>query len=554
MATCLGISTENNLIKYAKVSLEHDFAKINSFGIKFYDDLEKSLKEILEETSSHNIPICMNLTGETYNYFSVFNMLKKKDIASVLNSEFELLCEEKGYSYNTLDSRYLLTQDYMNKEKSKAIYISVERADITAKMQKMQEFRVGKLVPVPVALTNLVRSEKENYGIINIEEDTKIITVVNNQINDVETVNLGMKDIISKINEKENSIQKSYEVCKNTTIYTMETSDTQLVENVYLKDIMPVLYKIVTAVKDKFENQLLTVRKMYITGSAAVINNIDLYFQEYLPTYKCEILSPYFIDKTSANTNVKDYIEVNSAIAVAIQGIGEKYKDVNFKNNYLKSTLSAKSLQLKMNSDIKLPTLEEFTAKFKKKDKSLKKTSQDFNTSLKGPITAADMGIIRVGMVGILCMSIFGVGSTYLKNEINQKMSEADLVISGTEKEIATIRENTDKVKSQTNDYSNRTSKLQNLTNQVIENNRYKKAIPILLNRIMSVVPKEVKLTSIENNTDGKIIINAEAQNYDDLGYFKATLKTKNILNNISSDSSIKLDNVVKVTIEGELP
>ena len=70
----------------------------------------------------------------------------------------------------------------------------------------------------------------------------------------------------------------------------------------------------------------------------------------------------------------------------------------------------------------------------------------------------------------------------------------------------------------------------------------------------MSVIPKEVKLTSIENNVDGKIIINAESQNYDDLGYFKATLKTKNILKNISSDSSVKLDNVVKVTIEGELP
>lgn len=52
----------------------------------------------------------------------------------------------------------------------------------------------------------------------------------------------------------------------------------------------------------------------------------------------------------------------------------------------------------------------------------------------------------------------------------------------------------------------------------------------------------------------GRIIINAEAQNYDDLGYFKATLKTKGILKNISSDSSSKVDAIVKVTIEGELP
>ena len=41
----------------------------------------------------------------------------------ILNSEFELLCQDKGYSFNTLDSRYILTEDYMNNEKTKAIYI-----------------------------------------------------------------------------------------------------------------------------------------------------------------------------------------------------------------------------------------------------------------------------------------------------------------------------------------------------------------------------------------------------------------------------------------------
>ncbi len=43
--------------------------KSEAFGIKAYEDLETSLKEVLEETASNNIPICMNLTGEMYNYF-----------------------------------------------------------------------------------------------------------------------------------------------------------------------------------------------------------------------------------------------------------------------------------------------------------------------------------------------------------------------------------------------------------------------------------------------------------------------------------------------------
>lgn len=550
MVNCLGIATENNLIKYAKLNIDHDNIKVDAFGIKIYDDLEKVLEEILEETVSHNIPICMNLTGEMYNYFSVFSMLKKKDISLALNSEFELLCEEKGYSYNTLDSRYLLTEDYMNKEKSKAIYISVEKADVTAKMQKLQSFRVGKLVPLPVAITNLIKSEKENYAIVNIEDNTTITTVVNNEINDIDIIQLGMKEIIDKINEKENSIQKAYDICKNTTIYTMETSGMQLEENIYLKDIMPVLYKIVAEVKEKFENQLLTVRKLYITGSAALINNIDLYFQEYMPTYKCEILSPYFIDKTSKKTNAKDYIEVNSAIAIAMQGLTEKNKDVVFKNNYLKMTPK----KINFNTEVKMPAFNGLIDKFKNREFTGFSKEIAFKVSLKGPINGTEMSIIRVGVAGILCMAAFGGISSYLTNESNKKIEEANSVIENTKKEINIIQENTNIVKERELAYTNRVSKLESLTNQVVENNKYRKAIPILLNRIMSVIPKGVKVTSIENNVDGKIIINAESQDYDDLGYFKATLKTKNILKNISSDSSLKVDNIVKVTIEGELP
>ena len=38
MANCLGLYIENNLIKYAKVSKEHEKLKVESVGVKFYDD------------------------------------------------------------------------------------------------------------------------------------------------------------------------------------------------------------------------------------------------------------------------------------------------------------------------------------------------------------------------------------------------------------------------------------------------------------------------------------------------------------------------------------
>ena len=50
MASCLGLFLENNLIKYAKVSKSNDAIKVESFGIKFYEDVEECIKQIVEET------------------------------------------------------------------------------------------------------------------------------------------------------------------------------------------------------------------------------------------------------------------------------------------------------------------------------------------------------------------------------------------------------------------------------------------------------------------------------------------------------------------------
>ncbi len=77
------------------------------------------------------------------------------------------------------------------------------------------------------------------------------------------------------------------------------------------------------------------IKKVYITGTAALINNIDLYFQEYLEDVECEILKPYFIQPTVGDISIKDYIEVNSAISLGMMGIGEGIGGMNFKNQTL---------------------------------------------------------------------------------------------------------------------------------------------------------------------------------------------------------------------------
>lgn len=56
---------------------------------------------------------------------------------------------------------------------------------------------------------------------------------------------------------------------------------------------MPTLYNIVGQVKKAINSTTEKIEKVYITGTASLVNNIDLYFQEYLTEVTCEILKPY---------------------------------------------------------------------------------------------------------------------------------------------------------------------------------------------------------------------------------------------------------------------
>ena len=61
MQNCLGIYRENKLIKYAKVSKDKDTFKVETYGIKFFDNLDETIKKIVEETFSFKTPIAINL-------------------------------------------------------------------------------------------------------------------------------------------------------------------------------------------------------------------------------------------------------------------------------------------------------------------------------------------------------------------------------------------------------------------------------------------------------------------------------------------------------------
>ena len=111
MASCLGLYIESNLIKYAKVTRDHDNLRVESFGVKFYEQLGNAIQQIVAETYSYKIPISINLSEETYNYFYFFNLLNKNDLKKAIETEFDSYCFDKGYNRNALETRYALVPD-----------------------------------------------------------------------------------------------------------------------------------------------------------------------------------------------------------------------------------------------------------------------------------------------------------------------------------------------------------------------------------------------------------------------------------------------------------
>jgi len=78
--------------------------------------------------------------------------------------------------------------------------------------------------------------------------------------------------------------------------------------------------------------------------------------------------------------------------------------------------------------------------------------------------------------------------------------------------------------------------------------------IPILLNKIMNTIPLGVQLTAIENTTGKSIVIQARAEKYDQLAYFKTVLAEEGILTNVVISKGENVNGIITTTIRGELP
>ena len=539
MASCLGVYVESNIIKYAKVSKEHEKIKVESFGVKFYDNLEKAINQIIEETYSYKTPISINLSEEIYNYFDMFALLSNNDLSKAIKTEFEMYCGDQGYNPNVFETRYVISKNPEDKDKLKVIHIAANKIELTKKTQALEKNKLSSIVPLSMTITNLIETKpKENCLIVNMEENTTVTTIFDENVYNVQVFDEGCQEFLRKINVKENSMAKSYEICKNTTIYTSEGKDLQEAEIGYLEDIMPTLYAIVGNVRKIINESEEKINKVYLTGTATLINNLDLYFQEYLSEIECEILKPYFITPT-ADISIQDYIEVNSAVSLALSGLGQGIQGINFK---------------KQRFTDKIPDWLKIEVNPGKEKKGKLATSGWFTNDLKEKLDKTEISLLRTAAGLLILFVIYSYFAILLQNQMEQKEQQAQDSISHTNAQIQLADNDKTKIDSRTNDYTEMIQNLQDLNDRITDASKTRDAIPNLLNRIMYIIPENVQITSIRNTTETHIVIEAQSNKYEQLGMFKAKLDTEMYLTNVISTSGQQENNVIKVTIEGDLP
>ena len=159
------------------------------------------------------------------------------------------------------------------------------------------------------------------------------------------------------------------------------------------------------------------------------------------------------------------------------------------------------------------------------------------------------------GASGLLILIIiYTAFSSLLNNQITKKQQEADNSINDTKAQISLANQDNEKIKTKLNEYTTLIKNIEEENNKQSERNKVRNAIPNLLNQIMSIVPENVQLTSIDNTTGTHVVIDAQSNKYEQLGYLKAKIKTDVILTNVVSTAGQKDNNTVTVRIEGDLP
>lgn len=590
MSNCLGIYAENNIIKYAKLTTDKDGGslKLATYGVRFSDNRKETIKQIIQETNSTSDPIATNIIGERYESVQIFSKLSKKDTKELVNSEFVNICDTNGMIPSVLDMRFRISKNTGDADKHKAICVSTYKSELANIFQEFADSKINSIAPLGTSIVNILPSKgiDSQSAIVNIEDETVVTVLSGGEIIEITSFPIGMKDVLPKLAEKYNSYSKAYEACKGVSayiedVYSLEDSDREVLDL-----LIPMLYELRQKVEQHLKPYMPAINKIYLSGSGIVINNLDLYFQEVFTDKTCELLTPYFLQKDS--NSLKDIVEVNTAIALAFNGIGYNDKDMDYMTGGVATQVQSEALKKKAieiwdNVKVKAKEFVTSSSPARLKAAKKKKIDIDFNDEVidtedgqpsvsfgddetfedNGNVsffTPTEAWMARFAGATLLSFCLYSGAAYYTQSVIADKRAEVSSESVKVNGWITQAKSDTSDINDKTSVYIANRTKLSSLLDKVTTRS-VSFDIPNFMSKLMFVIPENVKVTSIAvipttsatEETSQKVTMYAESGQYAQLGYFVSRLKLENVLTNV--DMSVEsMSGNIKIKINGELP
>ncbi|MBE5821864.1 MAG: hypothetical protein E7311_04670 [Clostridiales bacterium] len=556
MPYCLGLHIDNNFIKYAKVLNEKDKEpKVEAYGVVCYENLNMAIENILKETSTYGAAeVATNLRNEFYNYFDdVFAGMPDSGMRKNLNLRFEQeICPKLNITPTSVESKYISSPKRYDEDTNEVIYISANKTDI-GNSKKIVKGKVRKILPIPIANLSLLNIDnKSNFAILNIDSLSTLTIVLQGQVKKIVNINIGMSNILAKLNQKYNSYSKSYEKCKSITLYNENTKDL-VIDDTNTEDIenvTPMLYDIAQRAGVVLEEYRGMINNLYITGDAVIINNIDLYFEGLIEDINCEILKPFFISNNPNLSNkIKDYTEVNSAIALAVASGRILNQNINFNTN---GQLSAEIEAIKDNKVVSkisgaVSKVKDKVAIKKDEKESISKPKKEFSLKI------GNSTLILQTVLWALVLATYIYSSNMVKNKYEENTNFINDEISAIQTKVLEVENDTKTITTGKMEYDRLIDKIETLNAELLEINGASYDVPRLLDGIAMVIPDKVTVTKITIDTRNQVKISAECSDYAELGFFVSRLKNEEVMDNISTSIENEEGSMIKITIMGEI-
>ena len=530
MGACLGICLGDKLVKYARLEQDDKTKNIslNSYGTKYVTgDAKEVIPQIISETASTGVPLCLSLPNAYNMTTEVLKQLGKNDVNSVIGLEVGDYATSKGINEKTLEYRYMLANSRQSTDSYTAqIYVG-EKSDI-AEYTEDETLKgvVAGMYPIEYVLTGLIKNYS-NYLLLNVEDKTSLIYVCGDKVTKINEIDVGMKNILDAIAEREGSYSKAYDICKGINVYTDDEGLSQDLEKI----IEPVIQDLLNRVRNNLTESNIKVEKIYLNGLVNLFINIDVLFEQFF-SITTEKVRPHFLEVEEAKYNMAEVIEVNEATALAYEGLTKSKNELNFVAKQ-SSKFSLKGIKLGGTSGGK----KTFVMPNINKEKIE-------NAMMFATLTA---GTVFTGYVAF--SSIYNAEMVRLAKKVTEKTNALKLETATINTDISYIKNNTDKYTTYNNYISQTVEKIRE--GKIGKYTTYN--VANFMQKVAKYIPTNVQLETISSNDNKTVTIVAKSTSYAELGYFISQLKLQGILENVKT-GKVEHGTSITVTIGGDLP